>query len=144
VPIEVRNDAAAAVIDKPVAEPASSEPGKKSPVRKIIGFSALGLGAAGMGMFAAFGVLSKGQVTKLDEACPTRVNCTQEVADIASRGKGYQTAANVSLTVGAVLLAAGVGIVVWDVVDSRDKPKSGALRPRLAVGPSDVTLSASF
>ena len=58
-------------------------------------------------------------------------------------GKTYQTVANVMLVVGSVGVAAGVGLFVWDVLDSPSTEEAEA-KLRIGVGPGQLTLGGSF
>jgi hypothetical protein len=128
---------------KPVEKKTSSW---KGPDRKIMGYVALGSGGAALLLFGTFGALSSGQYSRLDSGCPARVNCDPSLQSVADRGKNYQTVANVSLGLGLVGVAAGVGFIVWDKLDGGSWPweSASAARTRFAVGPGSVELTRSF
>jgi hypothetical protein len=72
-------------------------------------------GGAGLVAFAVFGAMSNGELATLERECPTQRDCDPELAEVASRGRAYQTIANVSLGAGLLLLAAGVTLFVIDL-----------------------------
>lgn len=117
--------------------------------RRIFAYVLGGVGVVGLGLFGAFGGLALSKEGSLDDACNLDKRCpTESQADIDD-GKTFQTAANVMLVVGAVTLAAGVGLFVWDLVDS---PSEGGGEDdgddiadlRLEVGPGQAVLKGSF
>jgi hypothetical protein len=116
------------------------------PDRKTIGYLASGVGGTGMLLFATFGSLANGQFSRLDSGCPSQRNCDPALADVADRGKAYQAVANTSLALGLVGLATGATFITWDAMDGGGWPweSAGIVKPRLAVGPGEVTLSGSF
>lgn len=72
-------------------------------------------GVVGIAAFAVLGAMSNAELDELDSKCPSHRGCDPELADVASRGSSYQTAANVSLGAGVVLLAAGATLFVLDL-----------------------------
>jgi hypothetical protein len=93
---------------------ASGDPahGRSLPVLPIV------LGAAGGVGLIAFGVLgamSNSELNTLETGCPSHRDCDPELADAASNGRTYQTAANISLGAGLLLLAAGTTLFVIDL-----------------------------
>lgn len=72
------------------------------------------LGAAGgvaIASFAVFGAMSASQWNKLENACPTD-HCDPSLASRADRGQTYQTIANVSLGLGAALIATSATLFI--------------------------------
>jgi hypothetical protein len=92
-------------------------------------------GALGMVSFAVFGAMSDSQWSKLDAACPGGKHCDPSLATYASRGQTYQTVANVSLGVGAALLATGATLFVLHLREDA---------PEIAVTPTGARLRGTF
>lgn len=114
--------------------------------RKPIAYAAAGVGGVGMLLFGTFGALSNAQYDRLQSGCPTMRNCDPALKDAADRGATYQTAANVSLAVGLVGIAASASLLAWEASAGGGWPwdSAGIVKPTLAVGPGQVTLSGSF
>jgi len=106
----------------------------------IVGFAVGGLGMIGFGIF---GALTQSEYSKLEEQCPTK-NCRVEISDEANAGRGYQTAANVSLVIGAVGLAAGTGLLITVLMQDDEGEPEAAGMPSISVGPGSVLVSGSF
>ena len=152
---EVLELLAGAKITLPLDPPVPGDGGEKvskvasswtGPDRKMIGYVASGVGGVGMLLFGTFGALSGGQYSRLDSGCPSRLNCDPSLADVADRGKAYQAAANTTLVIGLLGVATGATFIVWDANDGGGWPweNAGIERPRLAVGPGEITVSGSF
>jgi tetratricopeptide (TPR) repeat protein len=105
---------AAAIAAAPAREPAATAPAQAHdlPVLPIVLGAA---GGVGLAAFAVLGSMSNAQLDELERGCPSREACAPELADAASRGRSYQTLANVSLGAGVLLVAAGTTLLVLDL-----------------------------
>lgn len=92
------------------------------------------VGGAGLASFAVFGAMSNSQWDKLNAACSDE-HCDARLSSHADRGRTYQTIANVSLGVGAALLAAGVTLFVLH--ENEDAPE-------VAVTPGGVRIRGAL
>jgi hypothetical protein len=127
-----------------VAPPPEAPPddgGYGGPDRKVLALVAGSIGVVGVVNFGIFGMLSNGQLERLEIRCDRR-QCDPELEEEADKGRTYQTVANVSLGVGAPFLAAGAGLLLWDLLDAPDEDAASAAR--LTVGPGSLGLSGSF
>jgi hypothetical protein len=130
----------------PVTEP--TEEGGGLGTKGYIGIAAASVGAASMIAFAIFGSLTSSEYTRLQDLCPDN-NCPPSQSSEADKGHTYQTVANVTLVVGAVGLAAGIGLIIWDVADGDDEaegeePPPESTTPTVAVGPGSIVVSGKF
>jgi hypothetical protein len=82
-----------------------------------------------------FGALSHAQYARLERACPNAESCPSTYREYATRGKTYQTVANIALAAGAAVLA--TGITLW-LVTLPDEHTT------IAVTPSSLQLRRSF
>jgi hypothetical protein len=93
----------------PATAPSHASSRSSVPVLPIV------LGAAGgaaIASFAVFGAMSGSQWNKLENACPTDMHCDPSLTSRADRGQTYQTIANVSLGLGAALIATSATLFV--------------------------------
>ena len=111
--------------------------------RFTIGVLTAAAGGIFMINFGIFGLLSNGQADRLADACPDPNDCDPSFERDADKGQRFQTVANVMAGLGAVTLAAGAGLIVWDLVDPADS-EDVATRPRLVVGPGSIHVEGSF
>jgi hypothetical protein len=132
--------------DKPVDdEPVDDEDGGEGVDKLTLAIISGGVGVAGMVSFAIFGSMSSSKHDVLQENCnSTEMTCDSQYEEDADTGGTYQVVANVSAIVGGVGLAAGVGFVLWHVMDAPDEGADTALRPRISIGPGSVSVSGSF
>jgi tetratricopeptide (TPR) repeat protein len=103
-----------------------------------VSYVVAGFGIAGLAAFGVLGAMSQDQFSKLESACPNPKQCDARYRDNATRGQTYQTAANISLGVGAAALA--TGIVLWLV----SFPKEMPVQSSLAITPHSVQWTGSF
>jgi hypothetical protein len=106
--------------------------------QRITGGILAGIGVVGMGMFAGFGAAHLSIHSDLTEQCPGG-KCAPSLAEQADDGETFQTAANVSVIVGAVGLAAGAALLIPTFFGG-DKKESTAF----VVGPGFVGLEGRF
>lgn len=95
-------------VPPPKREAAASSGG----ISKTWGYVGLGVGAAGLAAFTIFGLSAKSTHDKLDEECGGPCTDPKYQDDIDS-GKRSQTFANIGLGIGAIGVAAGVGILLF-------------------------------
>ena len=124
--------------------PPPDEPTEDGPV-SLIPFSIVGFAVGGVGMlgFAIFGSLTLSEYSKLEEKCPTN-SCRPEISEEADDGRTYQTAANVSLVIGAVGLAAGTGLLITALMQDDGGEADTAGMPSISVGPGSLFVSGTF
>jgi hypothetical protein len=89
---------------------AADAAGHDQPLRPF-SYAAAGVGTAGLVAFGVLGTISNHEFDKLEHACPSGKACGASYQDTATRGRTYQTLANVSLAVGVASIAAG--LVLW-------------------------------
>lgn len=126
--------------------------------RLYLAAGAGGVGVVGMVLFGVLGGMAQSNYSELEDNCPGGV-CPTSYQDTADSGKGYQTGANVTLVIGIVGLAAGAGLLVWDLVDQPaegegtegggegTEPTADAVargRTQLFVGPGSLGLRGTF
>jgi hypothetical protein len=139
----------------PVEPPPAEESGGSgfAQTRPIVAGVTGGVGVAGFVLFGVFGGLAKSKYSDLDAQCPDK-HCTPDLQDEADTGRTYQTVANVSLVVGIVGVAAGAGLLVWDILDKQPSseggdgtegaPAAAKVRTQLFVGPGSLAVRGSF
>jgi hypothetical protein len=122
--------------------------------RLPIGIAAGGVGVAGMLLFGIFGGMASSTYSDLEDQC-TNGACPADLEGDADDGRTYQTVANVSLVIGIVGVAAGAGLIVWDLLDPVTSEEgdegdeataeaTAAIRPQLVVGPGAIGLRGTF
>jgi hypothetical protein len=138
---------AAPVAPEPVAAPAqASTSGDGAGAwfmdhRRSIGIVTATAGGIFLINFGIFGLLSNGQADRLEHFCPDPNDCDPRFSDDRDRGRRFQTVANVMVGLGAVTLAAGAGLIVWDLLDDGGGTTEAA---RLTIGPGTVAVEGSF
>jgi hypothetical protein len=90
----------------PAPPPLPQEPPKTSSTRRTVGFVTGGAGLAALGVGAAFGVMALSSYAKADDACPTHVDCPQQVAVRHDRAVTQAWVANIGMGAGIASLAA--------------------------------------
>ena len=126
----------------PLAPP---EEGGGLGTKGYIGIAAAGVGVAGFVTFAIFGSMTSNEYKSVEDQCSS--GCAPSQSDIADSGRTYQTVANVTLVVGIVGVAAGAGLIIWDLVDqgdeeAEDQPQNTT--PTVAVGPGSIVVQGRF
>lgn len=112
--------------------------------RKTLGYVGLGVAGAGGVGFAVFGLLDKNKFESIDERCDEGL-CPADLRDDVETGRLYQTAANVSLGVGAVGLATGLYFLLTSSsVDAHTDVEASASSTEVAVGPSELLVRGRF
>ncbi len=101
-----------------------------------------GVGLAGLAGFGVLGFLSNNKFDDLEKACPTRIACDPSLQSDADQGKRFQTAANVSLVVGAAGLGAGLALLF--TTGSSSKEVASKKKTVVGIGPGSVMVSGKF
>jgi hypothetical protein len=109
--------------------------------QRITGTVAGGVGVVGMVLFGVFGGLHLSKYNDLEDQCPGG-QCPASLEEEADTGRTYQTAANVSLVIGAVGLVAGAALLIPTYVIDDSGPNKSALK--LQVGPGGFSVQGSF
>jgi hypothetical protein len=128
----------------PVAPEAPPEPvdeGEGLNGLQIGGIVATGVGVVGLGMFGIFGGLHLSEFDKFEGECAA--GCGPERSGEADDGRTFQTVANTSLIIGAVGVAAGVGMLIGGSMQGGDSSASVGV-PKVAVGPGSISVSGVF
>ena len=101
---------------------------------------ALGVGALGMGAFGVTGSMAQAKESELIDACGEALCTDPQYLATIDDGNSLQLAANVSLGVGAGLLALGTVLVI--VGDGDPSVETGGVRltPQVAAGPTGGNL----
>lgn len=141
-------EASVSFVDEPVAPPVKPEekpeksmhPFDMDDGQRITATVVGGVGVVGMVLFGVFGGLHLTKYNDLEDQCPDGA-CPASLQEEADTGRTFQTAANVSLVVGAVGLVAGAALLIPTYVI--DKGPSGAAL-ELRVGPGTAYLEGSF
>lgn len=105
-----------------------------------------GVGAAGLTVFAVFGAMSLGVKGDLAACAKTAAKCPRspENLDLVSKGKAYQTVANVALTVGALSVATAATLWIALPSEPRGAPAPAAPPVALGVSAGRVVLRGAF
>jgi hypothetical protein len=105
--------------DAPVVEPTTqpepegSDESSDFGLVRGLGIGVLALGVAGMVVFGITTVQADNSLAQLEDECGG-ARCTDEkYADVVDEGQTSETIANVSLVVGAVLLAGGAAMIIF-------------------------------
>lgn len=80
---------------------------------RIAGFVVGGLGLAALGVMIGTNVAADAELDTLERECGTERCTDPSYADTVDRGQTLETVANVSLVAGAVLLAGGIGMIIF-------------------------------
>lgn len=143
---EPAEEAAPAVAPPPQLEAAEDDGGGgyDGPDRVTMGVLAGSVGVIGFVNFGIFGMLSNGQLTRLEDACPDR-RCDPSLQAEADTGSTYNTVANVGLVFGVVGVAAGAGLIVWDLLDPEaSEVAAGPRVTDVAFGPGSISVTGQF
>jgi hypothetical protein len=113
--------------------------------RRIFAYALGGVGVVGMGLFGVFGGLALSKQGDLDDTCTANKQCPTDSQGDIDDGQTFQVVANTMLVVGAVGLAAGVGLFVWDVLDEPSSEEGDELATlRVQAGPTGIIIGGSF
>jgi len=115
--------------DSPSATPGAS--------RRTVAFVVLGVGGAGLVLGGVAGVLAIGKKSDIDKNANCQNNqCLQSEKDVVGSYRTWRTVSSVGLIGGAVVAAAGVGLLLT----APKQPEQTAL----VLGPGSITLSRRF
>lgn len=106
---------------EPRTRPALDPPAavdRAMPWRRTTGWVALGVGGAALATGVVLGTLASGKADEHDQAVQDK-QTYQQIEQIIDAGQRYETAQVATLITGGVLMAAGAGLLVWDLLDSR-------------------------
>jgi hypothetical protein len=119
----------------------------------IIGIISMSVGVAMLLNGSVFGVTSDAAYATMELQCPSRRECPARIETERDIGKTYQTLANVFYIGGLLAVSAGVGLLVWDLVEPED-PGGGdragdghdfeITRAELVAGPGSLSIRGSF
>ena len=125
-PAPVKPEPASAPV-KPEPEPAA--PARPRSWRFWAGLGAAGLGGASLVTGVVLGGMARGKAGEYDEvATASKTPHYGTLEDLRSEGEGLEAGQIATLVVGGVLVAAGIGLVVWDRMAA-----GGAEEPGVAV-----------
>lgn len=146
--VDVGPGAEVAVSFAPVVKPEEPKPASSSmhpfdmgTGQRITAGVFLGIGVIGMGMFAGFGAANQSIFSDLEEQCAAG-SCPSSLQEDADQGRTFQTAANVTVAIGAVGLAAGAGLLI-PTFFAKKKGGDSAWQG-VEVGPGYVGYKGSF
>jgi hypothetical protein len=98
--------------DEPNPSPQPGAASRSTGTLRTIGIVTTGIGAASLIGSGVFYYLRGQTIDDLDDACPDRNSCPESQRSTFDKGKTYNTAANVTLAIGGVAVAAGVTMIV--------------------------------
>lgn len=128
-------------VDEPVDKTEKSlHPFDMDDGQRITATAVGGVGVLGMVLFGVFGGLHLSKYSDLEDQCPGG-RCPASLQEDADAGRSLQTAANVSLVIGAVGLVGGAALLIPTYVIDKG-PNSTALE--LRVGPGSAYLEGQF
>jgi hypothetical protein len=131
---------------QPAVPTEPTEEGGGLGTKATIGIVVGAVGVAGMLSFAIFGGLTSGEYSTLQDRCPDN-NCPPSQTADGDTGRTYQTVANVSLGIGIAGIAAGAGLIIWDLAAGGDAEPEGqpqSTTPEVAVGPGSIVVHGRF
>ncbi len=131
--------------DPPAAPPASPPVDEPRPTRSWrwpAGWAALGVGAAALAAGIASGAMVASKSDEFERAA-AEGKTYQTLLDLRAAGERYQKVEVAMLVVGGVALAAGGGLLIWELAGRR-RPPSTALLPLGGPGGFGLALSSQF
>jgi hypothetical protein len=133
-----------------IPAPAEAEPPSRREPSHAAAYVALGLGGAAVAAGGVLGYLTMSRRKDLDDRCPGGV-CqagAQDDIDAAKRLGNFSTVAfgvgGAGLVLGTVLLLTGGSSSADRARSTGGRPFAGLRAPRVAIGPTQVQLSAEF
>jgi hypothetical protein len=128
--------------------PKQEEPGGMHPFdggdgQRLTAIAFGGVGVVGMVLFGVFGGLSQSKFDSLEEQCPNG-RCPASLQEDADNGRTYQTVANVSVTIGAIGLAAGAAFLIPTFFMGGEAGGEAKAAVQLQVAPGHVGLWGTF
>jgi hypothetical protein len=131
-------------VKTPVAPPetkSGAHPFDMGEGQRITGIVLAGVGVVGFAMFAGFGAANQSIFSDLEEQCAGG-SCPASLEEDADQGRKFQTAANVTVTIGAIGLAAGAALLIPTFIVGDDS--SNASRVNLRAGLGHLAVEGSF
>lgn len=125
--------------DEPEDEPLVPADGEALGTIRIAGFVVAGLGLVGVGVFAGLASKAQSDFDELDELCQGQP-CPASEQERVDDGRTLTLAANLSLGVGAALVAGGVLMIVFGGPDDAEL----AAQPLLSPDTAGVMLEGRF
>ena len=131
----------------PKAPIAPSKPAPPRTWRSWAGWGAVGLGGAAVITGVVLGVMAQGKADDYDELASTKNPHYGALADLESEGQSLQTGQIATLVAGGVLVAAGVGLVLWDRMGAGKAEQEGpavVLLPTVGLGGGGLSCTVEF
>ncbi len=128
----------------PTSSPVSAGPAQDAPHNASAGpWIVTGIGGAALITGVVLYVVGSGDVSSALSSCPTRSNCSPDVASQGNDGRTLKTAGAIAGGVGLGAVAAGL---LWHFLEKPASPAPGAafIRPELSPGYAGVELGASL
>ena len=141
----VKPDAAPASV--PVKPEPAMAPARPRTWRFWAGWGAVGLGGASLITGVVLGVMARGKADEYDELSTADTPHYGALEDLRSEGEGLQAGQIATLVVGGVLVAAGVGLVIWDRLAVGEAEQPGAavtLAPTVGPDGGGLALGVRF
>lgn len=125
------------------ATSASATPPPETGGHSVAPWIVVGVGGAAVIAGVVLYAVGNGDVTTASNACPSRQNCPQSVADQGNNGRTLET---VGVVVGAVGLAGVAGGLIWHFLEptSPSGASGAALTPAVAPGYAGLSLGGKF
>lgn len=150
-PVELNDERTVSAPPGSKASPDSDGNSPKTTPGKLLWPGIIVAGAGGLSLVfaAAFGGVAQGIHSDLEASCPSG-SCGPEFQAKIDRGANFQTASNVSLTLGLLAAAAGGTLIAFDLwqpqsdKDSSKRTQRVAGRTRLRVGVNHIELGVTF
>jgi hypothetical protein len=132
-------EAATAPTAPPVATGVSEEGSPSGPAPWVV----VGVGGAAVVAGAVLWIVGSGDISSAEGSCPTRHNCTPDVASQGNNGRTLKTAGAIAGGAGLGVLAAGL---IWHFLEKPAKsPEAGEfIRPELSPGYAGVAVGSSL
>ena len=137
----------------PGPEPVTDTPAEPKPApaprtwRSWAGWGAVGIGGASLITGVVLGVMAQGKADDYDALAGAKDPHYGTLADLDSDGQALQTGQIATLVAGGVLVAAGVGLVLWDRMGSGGAEQKGpavVLLPAVGPGGGGISCSVEF
>lgn len=112
--------------------------------RTSVGWTAVGLGGASVVAGIVLGVLARDKQSEFDQG--STHEAYEDLKEIDEAGKGLQRGQVATLVAGGTILAAGVGLVLWDILVGRNQraETSATVTPMLTACGAGVAAQVRF
>jgi hypothetical protein len=118
----------------------SSAPAPEAGGHGVAPWIVVGVGGAALVAGVVLYAVGNGDVTTASNACPSRLNCPQSVADQGNNGRTLET---VGVVVGAVGVAGVAGGLIWHFMEPTSASTT-AVSPVVAPGYAGLSLGGKF